>query len=214
SCAVRALQECPFAYLPFRNGSIAASESLRCDRESKIRRRLRGKTMTKLVRTLPAAAVLMLPMTAHAQKAGQIVCGPRDAYSYLYSSITSMEVSAKVACGQTVRVLDRSDNFVRVQTAEGVVGYVALDSISFLKNGAASKGATPPLRYDKPEPPAKPTGGRGELVVANQTAVHLKLGRALSSETAKVGEEVNFEVAEDLVVNGHTVINKGAPAAG
>jgi hypothetical protein len=45
-------------------------------------------------------------------------------------------------------------------------------------------------------------------------AVHLKLGRELSSETAKVGEEVNFEVAEPVIVNGRIVIDKGAPAAG
>jgi hypothetical protein len=45
-------------------------------------------------------------------------------------------------------------------------------------------------------------------------AVHLKLGRELSSATAHVGEEVNFEVAEPVIVNGRTVIDKGAPAAG
>ena len=170
--------------------------------------------MKNLLRVLPLASLLLLPVTVRAQKAGQIICGPRDAYSYLYSSMTTMEVISKIGCGDTVRVLDRSDNFVRVQTAEGAVGYVALNSIAFLKNGAAPKAAPQPSHYDKPEPPAKPAAGRGELVIANQTAVHLKLGRPLSSETAKVGEEVNFEVAEDVVVNGRTVVNKGAPAVG
>ena len=52
------------------------------------------------------------------------------------------------------------------------------------------------------------------MFLPNQTAVHLKLGRALSSETAKVGEEVNFEVAEPVIIKGRTVVEKGAPAAG
>jgi hypothetical protein len=42
----------------------------------------------------------------------------------------------------------------------------------------------------------------------------LKLGRELSSATAHVGEEVNFEVAQDVVVGGLTIISKGAPAVG
>jgi hypothetical protein len=53
-----------------------------------------------------------------------------------------------------------------------------------------------------------------EFTLPNQTAVHLKLGRALSSATAHVGEEVNFEVAQDVVIGGRTVIAKGAPAVG
>jgi hypothetical protein len=44
--------------------------------------------------------------------------------------------------------------------------------------------------------------------------VHLKLGRTLSSATAHVGEEVNFEVTQDVIVGGLTVISKGAPGVG
>ena len=170
--------------------------------------------MKNLIRMLPVIALLLLPACARAQKTGQVVCGPRDAYSYLYSSMATMEVSSKVGCGEIVKVLDRSDNFVRVQTENGAVGYVALNSISFIKNGTVVKAAPAAPHYDRPEAPAKPEAGRGELVVPNQTAVHLKLGRALSSETAKVGEEVNFEVAEDFIVNGYIVAKKGAAAAG
>jgi hypothetical protein len=53
-----------------------------------------------------------------------------------------------------------------------------------------------------------------EILVRNQTPVHLKLGRELSSATAHVGEEVNFEVTQDVVVGGLTIISKGAPAVG
>ena len=113
--------------------------------------------MKNVIRMLPVIALLMLPTCARAQKAGQIVCGPRDAYSYLYSSMATMEVSSKVGCGEIVKVLDRSDNFVRVQTENGAVGYVAPNSISFIKNGTVLKAAPAATHYDRPEAPAKPS---------------------------------------------------------
>ncbi len=175
--------------------------------------------MKTIVRVLPLASLLLFPLVANAQKAGLITCARTEAYAYLYSSVTTMEISTTLKCGQAVRILDRSDNFVHVRTENGDDGFVPLSSVTFVKNGAVLKAAPAPAQreithYDKPAPPTPPVASRGELVLANQTAVHLKLGHALSSETAKVGEEVNFEVAEDVVVNGRTVIAKGAPAVG
>jgi hypothetical protein len=175
--------------------------------------------MKKIIRVLPIASLLLFPVVTNAQKAGQIVCGRNEAYAYLYSSMITMDIAATLKCGQPVRVLDRSDNWVHVQTENGEDGFVPLNSVTFVKNPAALKtlpSSAPReiTHYDKPEAPAKPTAARGELVIANQTPVHLKLTRALSSETAKVGEEVSFEVADDLVVNGYTVVKKGAAAAG
>ena len=175
--------------------------------------------MKTFFRVLPIASLLLFPIVTNAQKAGQIVCARNEAYAYLYSSILTMDISTTLKCGQPVRILDRSDNWVHVQTPSGEDGFVPLNSVSFVKNAAALKGepsAAPReiTHYDKPQLPAKPAAARGELVIANQTPVHLKLGRALSSESAKVGEEVTFEVADDLVVNGYVVVKKGAPAAG
>src|SRR5665213_1389781 len=44
------------------------------------------------------------------------------------------------------------------------------------------------------------------------TTVKLRLAENLSSESAKTGEQVPFEVTEDVVVDGVTVIPKGAQA--
>lgn len=175
--------------------------------------------MKTFFRVLPIASMLLFPLVTNAQKAGQIVCANKEAYAYLYSSMLTMDISTTLKCGQPVRILDRSDNWVHVQTDTGEDGFVPLNSVIFFKNAAAlraapSSAAREITHYDKPEPPAKPAAARGELVVTNQTPIHLTLGRALSSESAKVGEEVNFEVADDLVVNAHTVVKKGAPAAG
>jgi hypothetical protein len=138
--------------------------------------------------------------------------------------MATMEISTTLKCGQRVTVLNRSDDVLYVRTDTGEVGFVPLSNVGFFK-----PGTTPPkssnrvatkrelTHYDNPARVAaasNPQPPEQEIVVPNQMAVHLKLGRALSSETAKVGEEVNFEVAEPVVVKGRTVIDKGAPAAG
>src|SRR5438270_3149197 len=150
---------------------------------------------------------LLSPLSGKAQKLGQIECGGQEARVYLYSSVATMEISATLKCGQRVTVLDRSDNFVYVRTDAGDKGFVPLSNVGFLKAGATLKAA--PARMV-----AASAASPGEILLPNQTPVHLKLSRELSSATAHVGEEVNFEVTHDVVVGGLTIISKGAVAVG
>jgi hypothetical protein len=153
---------------------------------------------------------------------GQIACGHQEGYAYLYSSMATLEISTTLKCGQPVTILDRSDDYVHVHTEAGDDGFVPLSNVVFVKAGfvpktSASSGKRELTHYDNPNRAAAASrlgASEQDLILPNQTAVHLKLGRQLSSETAKVGEEVNFEVAEPVVVHGRTVIDKGAPAAG
>ena len=46
------------------------------------------------------------------------------------------------------------------------------------------------------------------------TPVKLRISQTISSADAKVGQEVPFEVLEDIQVNGVTVLRKGSPAIG
>jgi hypothetical protein len=170
---------------------------------------------------LPAVC-LLLPLRCKAQKLGQIECGRQEGYAYLYSSLATMEISTTLKCGQRVTVLDRSDNFVHVRTDTGDEGFVPLSNVGFLKPGATLRAPTAPEKrelthYDNPARLAaasRPAPSPQEVLLRNQTPVHLKLGRELSSATAHVGEEVNFEVTQDVVVGGLTIISKGAPAVG
>jgi hypothetical protein len=134
-----------------------------------------------------------------------------------------MEISTTLKCGQRVTVLDRSDNVLYVRTDTGEVGFVPLSNVGFFKPGTAPKSSAPVAtkreltHYDKPgrlAAASNASASEQEIILPNQTAVHLKLGRALSSETAKVGEEVSFEVAEPVIIKGRTVVEKGAKAAG
>jgi hypothetical protein len=186
--------------------------------------------MKRTAITFAFVLCLSLPLVSRAQKSGKagpvtqmglIQCSHQEGYAYLYSSMATLEISTTLKCGQAVSVLDRSDNYVHVRTDAGDDGFVPLSNVGFLKPGAVVRGsATPETRelthYDNRGrmAAARPAASPEEIILPNQMAVHLKLGHELSSETAKVGQEVNFEVAEAVIVSGRTVIDKGAPAAG
>lgn len=178
--------------------------------------------MKRKTAMIASVVCLLLPLSCKAQKLGQIACARQEGYAYLYSSLATMEISTTLKCGQRVTVLDRSDNFVHVRTDTGDEGFVPLSNIGFLKPGATLKAPPPPAKrelthYDNPARIAAASRNAPslqEILLPNQTPVHLKLGRELSSATAHVGEEVNFEVARDVVVGGLTIISKGAPAVG
>ena len=180
--------------------------------------------MKKCLKMLTVFALLLMPAVGNAQKLGQIACSKQDGYVDLYSSIATLEIRATLKCGQQVRVLDRSDNFVHVMTDKGEDGFVAANSLLFVKTAPAAKSTAArgkqkqsasaqgdaSARSSAPQAPAPPP----EIILARQTPVHLKLGRELSSATAHVGDEVNFEVSQGVIVGGVTVIAKGAPGFG
>lgn len=168
--------------------------------------------------------LVLVPSVSQAQKLGRVACSKPDDYADLYSSVSTMQIRATLKCGQQVQILDRSDNFVHVITDKGEEGFVAFNSLIFLKAAASAKApvsrskqkragvaqSDTAARVSEPVAPAPPP----EVVLARQTPVHLKLGRTLSSATAHAGEEVNFEVTQDVIVGGITVIAKGASGVG
>jgi len=181
--------------------------------------------MKKSLKMLAVFVLLLMPAACNAQKLGQIACSKQDGYVDLYSSIATLEIRATLKCGQQVQVLDRSDNFVHVMTDKGEDGFVTANSLLFVKTAPAAKSTA--ARGKQKQPASGAQGGasaRGgasvapapppEIILARQTPVHLKLGRELSSATAHVRDEVNFEVSQDVIVGGITVIAKGAPGFG
>ncbi len=50
------------------------------------------------------------------------------------------------------------------------------------------------------------------LILQDATPVKMRLSQTLSSETARVGDTVSFEVLEDIMVNGLIVIKQGSDA--
>ena len=177
--------------------------------------------MKKSVKVLAVFALLLMPAVSNAQKLGQIACSKQDGYVDLYSSIATLEIRATLKCGQQVQVLDRSDNFVHVRTDSGEDGFVAANSLLFVKIAPAAKSAATRGKQKHPAAAQSEASAQSqtpppprEIILARQTPVHLKLGHELSSATAHVGDQVNFEVSQDVIVGGIIVIAKGAPGFG
>ena len=168
---------------------------------------------------------LFLPTLASAQHLGQVTCARQGDYTYLYSSIATMEVLRTLQCGEQVEVTGRYQGFFSVRAANGETGYIGEGSLVLLKDKpgtktplpAAPQTARPRTAYDEPAPaplPANPVPAGFDLTLPNNTPIHLKLSKTVSSETAHVGEAVELVVAEDIVVDGLCVIPSGASAEG
>lgn len=59
---------------------------------------------------------------------------------------------------------------------------------------------------------ALPVLPQSPLILMDGTPIKMRLNRNLSSETARVGDSVDFEVLEDIIVNGLVVIQQGSTA--
>ncbi len=177
-------------------------------------------------RLLCLLACLIAPAICKAQGVGQVECARPGDFVYLYSSMTTLDVRATLQCGQQVEVTGRYDQYFGVRTADGQTGYVPIDFLLLLKTAPGAKPVLAPTKeiqrekiaYDppakKPDAPAGVPASAQFLILLDSTPVHLKLGKALSSADAKVGDEVDLEVSEDVVVDGFLVIAKGANAVG
>jgi len=167
-----------------------------------------------------------MPATAREQSVGQVECPRSGGYVYLYSSMISMDVRGTLQCGEQVQITGRYDTYFGVRTAKGEVGYVPLESVLLIKDrpGANQPKALPqkPAReltpYDEhpapPQPPIKTVPAGFDLTLANGTPVHLKLGKTISTASAHVGDVVELHAAEEVAVDGLTVVPIGATAVG
>ena len=170
---------------------------------------------------------LVLPAIAQAQSVGQVECPRSGGYVYLYSSMITLDVRTTLQCGELVQITGRYDLYFGVRTAKGEIGYVPLESLLLLKDKPGTKAPQPravqPTRerilYDAPAAPTEvgpstPSLPPTDFILHNGTPIHLKLGKTISSATAHVGDVVDLHLAEEVIVDGLSVIPKGAAAAG
>jgi hypothetical protein len=95
---------------------------------------------------------------------------------------------------------------------------VAVSLVIFSASGNLASGQTP-SQTNKP-PSATPVAETSPVPIQTPapntlldgTAIKLRLAETISSSNAKVGQQVPFEVTEDVVVQGITVLPKGAQA--
>jgi len=172
-----------------------------------------------------ALCVLASP-AGKAQEIGQVECARSGDYAFLYSSMTTLEVRTTLQCGQQVEITGRYDNYYGVRTAKGDIGYVPLDSLLLVKTPPGTKPVLAPvpeanrekLAYDHPAKtataPSNAANMTQTLLLLDSTPVYMKIAKTISSADSQVGDEVNFEVSQDVIVAGFLVIPKGAVALG
>jgi hypothetical protein len=207
--------------------SIATPRQLRLDRNVNSMLHLFSRTRSKLPLQLACLLVcLIAPAVGRAQGVGQVECARQGDFVYLYSSMTTLDVRATLQCGQQVEVTGRYDQYFGVRTADGQTGYVPIDFLLLVKTAPGAKPVLAPTKETQREkmaydPPAKKPDAPSEtpalaqfLVLLDSTPIRMKLGRSLSSSDAQVGDEVDLEVTEDVVVDGFLVVAKGATATG
>ncbi len=109
---------------------------------------------------LPLAALCFLSSaTAQAGEAGYAYCPNGEQYVYLYQSLSTFNVLARLKCGEKVEVLGRESVFstyVRVRTLDGKEGYAPQSAIT----------TTPPATHD--QTPASASTAPATNVAASQ----------------------------------------------
>jgi hypothetical protein len=171
---------------------------------------------------LLAAVFFLFPSLSSAQTTGRVECPRDDGYIYLYSSMTTLDVRTTLQCGEIVQITGRYDTYFAARTAKGGVGYVPISAIVLLKDqvGAGIPEPATLARERTPydERPKPPPVAANRLVPAfalpKDTPVRVRLLKPLSSASAHTGDAVEFEVVEDVLVDGLTVIAEGAKASG
>jgi len=171
--------------------------------------------------------LFLCPTLATAQSTGQVACTRQDNYTYLYSSMTTLEVLRTLQCGEPLDITGRYDSYFSVRTAKGEIGYVPQGSVVLSRDKSGPKPPAAPTTkmpqrprtaYDAPATPppnpVHPVPAGFDLTLLNGTPIRLKLGKTLSSETAHVGEIVDLSVEEDVIVDGLCVISRGSRAVG
>ena len=98
--------------------------------------------MNSTVRLLGVFAGLCFAMPAMAGESAALKCTGSQDRVWLYDSLVSFEVQAKLKCGDTVEILSREKGFVKVRTQSGAEGYVP--------DVALPKPATQDARQEKP----------------------------------------------------------------
>lgn len=191
----------------------------------------------KLSTCLVLALIFSLPALALADEVGYIDCQKRaEDTQVLGKAAKTTEVVASLPCGERFTILVNSQIFTRIQTKDGKVGYIYSSFISrehyttSLQPQATASGnpPTPNMQASSVTPAQAPTtqvpsvaatpavlaDPSAPFALLDGTPIKLRLDRTISSASERAGNQLNFEVLEEVLVNGVVVLPKGGVAIG
>jgi hypothetical protein len=185
---------------------------------------------------------VLVASAVRADELGYINCQSHPGSTdVLVKAANTPDVVTSLTCGARFKILIDGEIFVKIETNDGKVGYVYSSLVSRDNSATAAQQSAPSGLTDVPPSvsPVQNTDIRPELVqsrppsgppitqvslrtivaagpftLQDGTPVKLKLAQTISSADAHVGDEINFEVLEDITVDGVVVISKGALAIG
>src|SRR5208337_4022320 len=109
-------------------------------------------------------------------------------------------------------------------TVAGLLAFTLLQPLSYvafaqgLPNGPlnppANSSSGPQTTAARPQEPDSSKAPSSKFALQDGTAVKLRLNRNVSSADATVGESVDFEVLEEIAIDGYVVVPKGGTAIG
>lgn len=111
----------------------AAMQLASLSHHGKSRAALRAALSTILI----SAGILVAAIPVSADPA-TLHCGPNDDRVWLYDSLVSFNVVARLTCGDSVEVLGRAPGYVKVRSSAGQEGYVPLNALPQLPPPADS----------------------------------------------------------------------------
>lgn len=101
--------------------------------------------MSGQIRIIALLAGLLVATPVFANDLDTVQCSPNEDRVWVYSTLTSFDVEARLRCSETVEVLGRVRGYVKVRTASGMVGYVpdgALPDLPVIETEADKPVAT------------------------------------------------------------------------
>ncbi|MGH9734574.1 MAG: hypothetical protein ACRD8A_08300 [Candidatus Acidiferrales bacterium] len=99
--------------------------------------------MTVGLRLVALVSTVLLPLSgiSAADENVAVKCSTNQDRVWVYDSLTTFNVEAKVKCGESVTLIARTDGYVKVRTATGTEGYVPEENVPTA--GAAAISAAP-----------------------------------------------------------------------
>jgi len=155
-----------------------------------------GGKMNRWIRHLLLLSGICSALPAAASDLGTVTCPVNQDRVWVYDSLTSFDVEAKLRCGETVEIVSRVKNYVKVRTASGLEGYLP-DSVF---------PDLPPLDDDKDKP------GNHNAAPA-ETAVNTPTILAAAAASYRVAPKPALVVESPAATTEAVAANAPKPAA-
>jgi len=159
---------------------------------------------------------LLCAIPASAGETGSLQCGVNEDRIWMYDSLDSFDVAAKLKCGEQVEVIGQEKGYVKIRTARGIVGYVPEKTLPNLPPPVASapannqpsskllKRTTPP---QQPSVAARPASAavRAATPAASSSRSSTKTGLSVASNQKAVSSQPTA-VSSQTKTPAHTTL--------